>query len=403
LFGALTAALMVLGGLSLRQYQLIMDLRQPRRSAETRDAEGVRDLTPSLVNIAHPVREPAKVRADAGNTEEMAQLAELSEQLRLTQEQLGALSLRYGWEEQIAERLSGAVCLIQGEYLFVDPKTGKPLRYTNPDGTTGGLFGHDPFGASGTDKADWQVSVKGAGPELRIQYTGTGFLIDRQGYIVTNKHVTRPWEMAPEYRHIIAAGYVARRCIFRAFFPNHIEPIELEVVGNSDREDVALLYGQPTQDDITPLVCESDPNRLRVGQTVVVLGYPTGFDVLLARMSRTELTDVLSECGSSFDLMARNLARRGLIQPVATRGMCGRVSQGRIVYDAPTAIGGSGAPVVDSDGNVVAINTALLKGFTGTNFGVPIQEALDLWARVRQQTVDLTWVDLDEPAQKPAR
>ena len=64
--------------------------------------------------------------------------------------------------------------------------------------------------------------------------------------------------------------------------------------------------------------------------------------------------------------------------------MCGRVHEGRIIYDAPTAIGGSGAPVINLNGEVVAINTALMKEFAGTNFGIPIDYALNLLKKVRE-------------------
>ena len=50
----------------------------------------------------------------------------------------------------------------------------------------------------------------------------------------------------------------------------------------------------------------------------------------------------------------------------------------KLVYDAQTAIGGSGGPVLGSNGKVVAINTALLKGFAGSNFGIPITRAIEL-------------------------
>ena len=46
------------------------------------------------------------------------------------------------------------------------------------------------------------------------------------------------------------------------------------------------------------------------------------------------------------DEIALTMAQQGVIWPVGTRGMCGRVSEDKIIYDAPTAIGGSGGPVI---------------------------------------------------------
>ena len=90
--------------------------------------------------------------------------------------------------------------------------------------------------------------------------------------------------------------------------------------------------------------------------------------------------------------------QRGMIQPVATRGMCGRIGPGRVVYDAATAIGASGAPVLNVEGKVVAINTALMKGFAGTNFGVPINRALRLLGGSNSGVTTLAQVN--SPSQK---
>ena len=65
--------------------------------------------------------------------------------------------------------------------------------------------------------------------------------------------------------------------------------------------------------------------------------------------------------------------------------MCGRVDEDKIIYDAPTAIGGSGGPVIGLDGKVVAINTALLRGFAGTNIGIPIRVGLQLLEQAKQE------------------
>jgi len=172
--------------------------------------------------------------------------------------------------------------------------------------------------------------------------------------------------------------------IFRAFFPNQPEPFELEVRAFDSQEDVALVYCDLGGRQIPVLPCGQDPDNLRTGQTVLVLGYPTGFDLLLARMDQEQLNQLLGVQGVSFEEVALKLADRNLIQPVATRGMCGRVHEGRIIYDAPTAIGGSGAPVINLNGEVVAINTALMKEFAGTNFGIPIDYALNLLKKVRE-------------------
>jgi len=56
----------------------------------------------------------------------------------------------------------------------------------------------------------------------------------------------------------------------------------------------------------------------------------------------------------------------------------------RILFDAATAVGGSGGPLVDLEGRVVAINYGILRAFRGANFAVPARFAADLLTRARE-------------------
>jgi len=348
--------LAVLGVLSVRQYHQIQQLKQA--NVQTRSS----DWANHLVNLQRHVD-----REIEQSNQQVNEIANCS----------------YNSEKIVAD-LSGGVCLIQGEYMFVDPKTGLPLRYADEAGTRR----NQPFSPLSHDgqiqASSPSLSIEGAGPPLVVQYTGTGFLIDRRGYIATNKHVTSPWLVAEEYQLILQAGYEVQMLLFRAFFPNHTKGFDLEVV-RSAQEDLTMLHCRLDGTTIPVLPCDDKQDALKVGQTVIVLGYPTGFDLLLARLGRDELDQIVGHEGRSFEEVAMNMAERHLIQPVATRGMCGRVSGGRIVYDALTAIGASGAPVIGSNGKVMAINTALLKGFAGTNFGIPIGRALEMMDQIAQE------------------
>jgi S1-C subfamily serine protease len=71
----------------------------------------------------------------------------------------------------------------------------------------------------------------------------------------------------------------------------------------------------------------------------------------------------------------KELARRKLIRPLATQGHLGVVAIDRLVYDAQTTSGGSGGPVFNSNGKVIGVNFAMLSGFAGSNFAVPISHA----------------------------
>lgn len=64
--------------------------------------------------------------------------------------------------------------------------------------------------------------------------------------------------------------------------------------------------------------------------------------------------------------------------PLATRGIVGQRTERILVYDAETTSGGSGGPVLDLSGRVVAINTAILPEFGGSNLGVPAERVRTL-------------------------
>lgn len=367
---ALTAlfiiALVVLGGLSLRQHNQIEQLRlsnsrqlpHNRQNDEKRfGQEKSKNVSPDIINCVR----------------------ELNSQVTQAKQQLNELLRQDNWGERMVERFSGGVCLIQGEYVFLDPTTNRPLNYdaTGTDGQTPQKEDELPDTSVSNTLAKAMELPDKAEP-ITVQYTGTGFLVDKRGYIVTNKHVTCPWTISQEYQYILQAGYQPKFCLFRAFFPGHPEPFELKVVSSADEEDVALLYSRMDDESIPVLPCQELLSNLKAGQSVIVLGYPTGFDVLLARMPHSELEELLGTKGLTFEEMSLKMAQRQLIQPTATMGMCGRIHKNKILYDAPTTIGGSGAPVIAREGKVVAINTALMKGFGGSNFGIPIARALEL-------------------------
>ncbi|MBN1764998.1 MAG: trypsin-like peptidase domain-containing protein [Sedimentisphaerales bacterium] len=367
LAGVLIMGLMVLGILSLRQHQQIQELRKHNQYESLQHSQYTDTMVYQLVDLQHRIKN----------------------QLDQSNQRINEIVKNIEQSEEILPQLSDGVCLIQGEYTFVDPETDLPLRYPLLGQEDDEAFRSD-YGILAAVEYEMEedigtvpLSVKGAGPPLVVQYTGTGFLIDSDGYIVTNHHVTAPWVVSNEHEHILEAGYEPQFLLFRAFFPNQSEPFDLEVTAVSKDEDVAILYSPMATMNIPALECSMSPESLKTGQTVMILGYPTGFDLLLARLKQDDLEELIPDGGTTFDDIAINMSQRHLIQPIATRGMCGRVSDGRIVYDAPTAIGASGAPVIGSNGKVLALNTALMKGFDGTNFGIPIQYALELLGQIK--------------------
>ena len=378
-------------------------LADPMDNAELLQIQaGLEHLTERVAQMGNQIDQPV------GNnkTEQLTtRLSRLTEQLEQSQARFDMIMQQQSRAKNIVSTCSPGVCLIQGEYMFVDPQTELPLRYLSDK--------IDPAArelSPQVQQVDQQtpantslpVSVTGSGPLLKVQYTASGFLVHRQGYILTNKHVTQPWEISSEYHHVLLAGYQGRLCIFRAYFPDCKFPVDLQVRLISENQDVALLKAEFVDGHVPVLPCATEQDSLKAGQSVIVLGYPTGFDMLLARLGQDQLGEVLGTGGVCLDTMAQNLSERGLIEPIGTRGMCGRVNLDKIVYDAQTAIGGSGGPVIGPNGKVVGINTALLRGFSGTNFGIPIESGLELLEQVIPKETDPPHqVDLAQTNQLP--
>lgn len=284
------------------------------------------------------------------------------------------------------EKLSESVCMIQGEYIFVDPKTNQPLRY-HESYTARKIQSNTPTPfiqpAAGNNHA-YPASTTANGPILQVHYTASGFLVDHLGHIVTNSHVTKPWETSDKYRHIIETGYQPKMVNFHAFFPKQKIPFDLDIIEASDENDLAIVKCQLGSASLNPLHLAENTQLPAMGDTVILLGYPTGLDLLMAQLPQNKINPTREGQVESYHQVAQNMARQNRITPTATRGMCGQITRGKIIYDAGTAHGASGCPVFDTKGNVIAINTAMITAFSGTNFGIPIQSALDMLNKIAQ-------------------
>ena len=82
-----------------------------------------------------------------------------------------------------------------------------------------------------------------------------------------------------------------------------------------------------------------------------------------------------------FWAVSERLSEKSLIRPLASRGIVGRVTRATIVYDAETTHGGSGGPVLDTSGRVVAVNAAILPEYGGSNLGIPADHVKRLLAK----------------------
>ena len=89
---------------------------------------------------------------------------------------------------------------------------------------------------------------------------------------------------------------------------------------------------------------------------------------------------ILESHGTDSERVTLALSRQGLIRPSTTQGHIGDITRTDIVFDAPSAQGGSGGPVFNKYGQVIAVEYAVLQKFGGNSFGIPIAYARELLA-----------------------
>jgi S1-C subfamily serine protease len=280
--------------------------------------------------------------------------------------------------EHLIGKLAPSVCLIQGAYGFGRMQEGQ-WHYLR-EAETAVLKNLELDG----DKVP--LMLEGAGSFFTVEFTGTGFLADASGIILTNRHIAEPWWQNDAARPLIQDGFSPRFLYLRAYFPGREESIDCArgMTVTSDAADLAALCFH-TEHPLPSALPLAGREHVRVGRPVLLLGYPSGLNALLAR-SKEDLTEQIAK-QESFDplLILDTLAERGLIRPLPTRGHVSDLAGDKVLFDAPTAVGGSGGPLLDLEGRVVAVNYGILKSFSSANFGVPAHYAVDLLEKARQQ------------------
>jgi serine protease Do len=159
--------------------------------------------------------------------------------------------------------------------------------------------------------------------------TGSGFIINQEGYIITNEHVVHK---ADKIKVTLSDG--------REFTG--------EVIGSDTTSDMAIVK---IKAEHLPLVALGDSDKLRVGEIVVAIGNPYG-------LQQTVTMGVVSAKGRSIPT-----------------GIEGRVYKDFIQTDAAINPGNSGGPLLNTKGEVVGINTAIIPYAQGIGFAIPINIA----------------------------
>lgn len=275
--------------------------------------------------------------------------------LTTTVEKVRILELERSIAENIIRKYTNGVCLIQGVFSYYDEETGEPLFMM---GQKRGMN----------------------------EYTGTGFLVSPDGFIITNRHIAEPWwefEAFPDAK--LDPRIKPKFDIFRAFFPGIKEPFPLTVEAVSTEVDVAVLRIDTRGKKIPVHELDTTGKGAVVGEPILLLGYPAGIKAIFAKMDPELARQFIN---MPFIPLVEELSNFGFIKPLSTQGHLSDIMYNRIVYDAQTTVGGSGGPIFNKKGQVIGINYGIFPGFRGSNFGVPIYYALELLKSVSVNVKD---------------
>jgi S1-C subfamily serine protease len=216
----------------------------------------------------------------------------------------------------------------------------------------------------------YQVGFRGRQPEFRARISGTGFVVS-DGLLATNRHVAEPWYEDPQSTLLIGKGATPRLEKLLAFFPGLPTPVIITPAVVSAQGDLAILRIEDIDavHQLRPLPLAAEiPNP---GELVAVVGYPMGVLGMVAK-SPPAVYDRLAFRRDDQGA-ANELAALSLIRPSSTCGHLGDVVGDKLIYDAPTAHGGSGGPVFNSQGEVIGVNAAYIDGFSGGTLGVSVR------------------------------
>jgi S1-C subfamily serine protease len=293
---------------------------------------------------------------------------ELRKQLLDTQGRLNRLESEGKFAETIVKSYGSSVCLLHVVVEFLDRGTGNSIR-----------IAVDSLGKPLLDdKGMVQLDIAGNGPHLQLDVFGTGFLVRNDGRLLTNHHVAEPWWGNDELKTLIDHGAAAYALSYTAYFPGGQKGISAKLDKISAQADVATLRldgGLPTHSTLLDLDDRKDASV--AGDAVVLIGYPTGIEGILARAGPEAAKEITGN-NTEVRQIVSQLAAQKLIRPTTTQGHIGDVLQDKIVYDAATTSGGSGGPLFNRNGKVIGVNFAILNGFGGSNLAVPVKYAKEL-------------------------
>jgi DNA-binding response OmpR family regulator len=338
-------------------------LERAQKSREALSEEYTASVSKQLADLrAESVELRNRIATSAGPS-----LADLDSRLKQTDSRIGKLENESRIAQEIVRDYSNSVCLIYAVVGFHDRKSGARLKFAGVDAEGNPLA---------DDKGNVIVTTEGGTRPVYLHVFGSGFLIDGTGHILTNHHVLEPWWHNAQAIPVPSDTFEPTIVSMYAYFPGNETPLAMRVERVNEDFDLGLASVDLPANPPRPV--SIDPQAAVSGSPVVLIGYPTGVEGILARIDEPTLKRIAQSVGNDTEGLVQELGRRKLIRPLVTQGHLGVVGPDRLVYDAQTTSGGSGGPVFSASGKVIGVNFAILSGFAGSNFAVPISRAANM-------------------------
>ncbi|MGB7284386.1 MAG: trypsin-like peptidase domain-containing protein [Candidatus Acidiferrum sp.] len=355
-----------------RAYSVIAQLEHGVHTEEALVAEANKERTQlEKSDITEQKQELQKQTDDLRQKLSAADATEvdgLRKQLEETTSRLKRVESESDAAEGVIRADAPSVCLLHVSVSFLDQTTHRPLRYgaINPNG--------QPL----TD-SDGNVvfTLDGRAPEVRQDFFGTGFVVGND-QVLTNHHVAQPWWKNDDLSDAAKHGLQPTIAEMTAYFPEATTGVPMNISQISDEADLAMLHGDLSALNRPILRIDGRKEASVSGQPLISLGYATGLSAILARAGEDAVNQIVKASGGDPTKIVDELQKRQLIRPLVTQGHIGDVLPDKIVYDAQTTSGGSGGPLINRDGRVIGVTFAVVVGFGGSNFGVPIRFAQPL-------------------------
>lgn len=227
--------------------------------------------------------------------------------------------------------LSSAVASVEEVVQLASPAVVKIETFTSQSTSSNNPWMNDPFFRQffGDSYNRRNQGSDSSAKELTPLGLGTGFIFDKDGYILTNHHVIEGGETV----QVTIEGYE--------------KPLTAEVLGTSSELDLAVLKVE--SDGNLPIVSLGDSDQTPVGAQVVAIGNPSGFD-------HTVTSGWLSAKDRSIE--------------VSNNGET-KTYENLLQTDAAINSGNSGGPLLNMKGEVVGMNTAVSTTAQGIGFAIP--------------------------------